>query len=220
MNRRHYDFIGYLRSQLSDRFCVRFVQVNISEQSKVYDLSDATESNRVQNLWLSSSIHELDLLLYLFGDLALKHIYRRRDKSSGWLTSINAVLESTAGFPVFLTSNWNSSESKSILIETEDRTFRLGPIEVLSVSEGLARIEPTPETPTATYVPNEVHRVETDRTHKPGFLNQASDFLEAARTKALGRVSRVSVEDALRVTRLTELLLDDSDHRRCVRPRI
>lgn len=210
MNRRHYDHVESLRRNLSSS-SIRFVQTTLSEQTLIYDTSDPQEANRVQNLWLNSSIHELDLLLHLFGNLSVDRVYRRRDESSGWLTSVNAVLTASDGFPVFITANWNSSEAKSILVETTDRTYRLGPIEMMSVCQGLRRSEPTPESPIATYGPNVIERIDTDRTFKPGFLNQTREFLDVADSGSLDAVSRASVKDAHRVTCLIEELLHEAD---------
>ena len=200
MNRRHYDFIPQLKTALAQEQ-LRCIAVTIAEQTR-YRKDDIA---KIRGLWLHSAIHEIDLLYYLLGEMRVKNTYREFNEELGYLASLNALLESVDwGIPIFLMANWDSSERKSILIETSEKTIKISPIETMTISEGLERTNPTSSNTIARFVPNQLLYAETSSDFKPGFLNQARSFLEAVDQGDLAKYSYLSMHDAYIVTRLIE----------------
>lgn len=121
-----------------------------------------------------NSVHGLDLLRFLFGDLTVETVSSLGDP--GEYRGRFTTLRSTRGDLCAVTANWNAPANFAVDINAGEERFQLLPFEVGHVFRGMEVSEPTPEVPIRRYLPICVETVPPGpeaAEFKPGFVGQA-----------------------------------------------
>ena len=156
--------------------------------------------------FFSNSVHGLDMLRYIFGDLRVEHVQRNRN-SNGAITALAAILSAGDGSTVQLTANWKAPANFTLTLDRPGHRLELWPFEAGAVYEGMEVVEPTPESPIRSFKPKMIDQVkldEWDYTFKPGFLGQAKAFLALVNGEDTGPAA--TLDDAHAVLKLAEEL--------------
>lgn len=128
-------------------------------------------------------MHGLDLLRFIFGDVAVAHV-ERAASPSGALRGFAAVLTSARGDIMQLSANWQAPANFRLAIDRPGRRVELRPFEQANLYEGMEVLEPTAERPIRSYRPKAAGAIsldDADRQFKPGFLRQAEALAALAR---------------------------------------
>ncbi|MCI0440238.1 MAG: Gfo/Idh/MocA family oxidoreductase [Chloroflexi bacterium] len=154
--------------------------------------------------FFSNSVHGLDMLRFVFGDVRAEHVQRLAD-SAGVIHGIAATLRSKSGSIIQFAAMWQSPDNFSLTLDRAGRRFELRPFESAALYEGMEVVGPTPETPIRAYRPKLAARVELeewDRQLKPGFYAQAQALDALARGECPQDAARL--EDAYSALALAE----------------
>ncbi|MFP5405344.1 MAG: hypothetical protein ACLGHY_03030, partial [Gammaproteobacteria bacterium] len=184
-NRRFYRGVARLRERLA-MGGLKAVYATMSEDVRRH--AERHGPGIVPHVPAFASSHTLDLLLHLLGPLKVIRIYPWPERGAvAPFVSVNGVLESETGCPVFLALNAHDPVQAGLRFLFDDGTsWLLAPLERLSVFEGY---DVTPETQGAAirrYRPRLLESVEEDARIKPGLLEQARAFLEGTPRHAAG----------------------------------
>ncbi len=124
---------------------------------------------------LLNSVHGIDLLIYLFGDLKISNI-EKISSTGGRLCS----LQNDRGDKISLIMNWNSPSNFSINLDSNFQRLEIKPFEICRLFEGMEILEPTNDLPLRRYIPKEINKISsfpiTKNAIKPGFLEQAIEM--------------------------------------------
>lgn len=135
---------------------------------------DADPGRELAERVISNSVHALDLLRFLWGELELVSV---QAAAGGATTGIVAILRAqTSGSLVNFVVTGNAPANVSLSLLQSDLHAVLKPFEVLRVYRSMRRLEPDPKIPWRRYMPLEAERVgldEKDTMLKPGFYRQA-----------------------------------------------
>ncbi|MFC4357688.1 Gfo/Idh/MocA family protein [Halobium salinum] len=157
--------------------------------------------------FLDMSVHGVDLLRHLFGDLEV--LDTREHTVDDELRGFTATLRSGAGDLVTVVGNWNAPSNVSISLDCGDTRFRIEPYEQARTYRGLRIEEPTSEIPVRRYIPREVDSTDlepVDFEYKPGFHRQARAFRRVVEGDSVSEPT-ATLRDAERALRLCESLL-------------
>jgi len=178
-NRRFYEPVARLRWRLG-KGGLKAVDAVISEpiENHVERLGDEI----VAHLIPFSSAHTLDLILHLFGPLAVVRIAAHPEHGAAApFVSYNGLLETAAGVPVSLALNAYDPSPAGVRCRFDDgTTWHLSPLEVLMVYQGTEVRQPTPEYNIRRYTPKVVNQYMVDTAMKPGFAAQMAAFLSGS----------------------------------------
>jgi hypothetical protein len=168
-NRRHYESVVHFKSAYDATG--GFLEVDIVENA---DLSNYRE---VSKALINNSCHIIDLVGYLCGPYQLQDF-----QFSTFSNSFHArIYNNSSKILGNLNIYFNSPINISIKLYTLEAFFQLKPIEVCSNFNQLKVKEPTSELPIRIYEPTWSHvekgKIICDSKFKPGFLNQALNFL-------------------------------------------
>ena len=168
-NRRHYESVEHFKNAYDANG--GFLEVDIVENA---DLSNFAE---VSKALINNSCHMIDLVGYLCGNYQLQDF-----QFSTFSNSFHARIYNSSGKLLGnLNIYFNSPINTSIKLYTLEAFFELRPIEVCSSFNQLKIKEPTSELPIRIYEPYwdraESGKIISDSRFKPGFFNQASNFL-------------------------------------------
>lgn len=200
-NRRFYDFMPELKRAVSKG---NLLSVGMTLPEVVTPLKESKSDTIKDNILVYMSSHWLDIILYLLGDVEVVSMHRRKG-SDGFDISYNGLLVSkNSDIPIHYQSNFDTPSSIDIVFFFSDSVFRLSPFEIMSVYQGIERIEPTKEYPVRRYLPKLVKTYQTNINYKPGFYNQLKYFIEKYLLGIAKENIDCSIEDALRVTMLCE----------------
>lgn len=202
-NRRFYNFIPKLKSQLQNSEVLRSVQVEIPENTTNKD-----KKNK-DFLWIHNSSHVVDLLTYLLGELKVIGISKSKFEDESFNT-FNGLLKTKNDVPVHLISNWNAPANFSIKFYTNNKIVELKPIEFYSVYDGFDIQEPTLETPVRQYHPRLIHKEycnKSDDEFKPGFLEQTKYFFQTEGENTQN-FEPTSLKEAFCTSKLIEEILE------------
>lgn len=178
-NRRFYTNVDLLKGYLQEEEVIS-VYANIPEPV------DRTQKRRLRYAVVENSCHVLDLVSFVLGSYSYDNLSVREVSRShagrDYIASYNLD-----GVPVLIKSIWNAPENFEVIVYTEsDCTYKLSPLERLTVLDGLDIEEPTEEVPVRTYNPRVVEtRSVSNQRFKPGFKAQALSFLERIETGEL-----------------------------------
>jgi predicted dehydrogenase len=200
MNRRFYEPVVALRGRLVEGG-LKSVEVTISED--VAGLVRLHGPSILPHVLTYSSCHVLDLALFLFGPLSVQRLRRTRSDHDGQpFMSVNGLLETAAGVPVFLAINDGDPSPVGIRCRFDDKTcWHLSPIERLVVYEGFEVIPADEIHRIRRFVPMQREMLMVSSAFKPGFLAQMAAFA-AGGGDVLARP-----EDSLILLELIEQLL-------------
>ena len=201
MNRRFYDFLPALRSALTTS-SLKAVEVMLPEQVADGHL-DPSQRNR---LWLTSSIHEIDLIYHLLGPLKVLVV-----EPSG-----KALMDGVHGFhgllvaersrvPVHLVAPWGAPWNKAIRFFFQDQVVELCPIEEMRVFHGMKKHPATRRNPITRFQPSLVKRLEASAQYKPGLCNEDEATMNWMRQNRWME-GLANLQDAYEVTCLIETI--------------
>lgn len=150
---------------------------------------------------LSNSVHVLDLLGFLFGELNISYIQH--------LNSVGSLvtLTSNRGDLILIKMNYNASANFSITIDAAPVRFILKPLEILTIIDGMEVKLPDKHVPVRRYEPNVRDQKFADLSFKPGFINQFKEFKSMLDGES--RVKGASLNDTLNTIRLVENIIRD-----------
>jgi predicted dehydrogenase len=199
-NRRFYSSVQSLKSKLGDFSQIQSSWV-ISELSNFTkcDMDSRTKAIR------ENSVHILDLLAYLFGEIDNLQIERQFD--SYGIKFISTLMRFKFGSIATVNINFNTPGLYEGKIYTTNSMFKLKPIEKFNQFTGIKTVEPTVTSTTRLYKPFgpdwEIHA--KDIEFKPGFFKQYMELknLVLGEPKAIG----ASLRDAKNAAFLAEMLL-------------
>lgn len=197
-NRRYYKVVSELKDFLTTEK-ISAIHIDIPEPIKGID------ENLLKHRLVQNSAHMFDLLFYLIGSYnTTEHNFIRlftqksRNDFVGTL-KLNDI-------PISFTSVWNSPQNYSMKIYTEsEKVYQLSPFEALNVFEGFDVIDPTREVPIRRYLPKvKLSRFEiSENKFKPGFLEQAADFVENIFRSRKSRIAH-SIDDSNKLLNFLE----------------
>ena len=203
-NRRFYDFIPCLKDVIQTELLLS-IELNCPEA--VSSLVKSKGSAIVHHMLVYMTSHWLDLLAYLTGPLRMVSMKSLFNQKKGYIDSYNGLLEAgDAGVPVHFQANFDTPSNTGMTFNFSDSVYRLSPIESLTIFRGMDILAPTKEYPLKKYVPQQASVMNTDMTHKPGFLEQVRWFADTcvARKADDGRGCRLT--EALAITKLCEAI--------------
>ena len=200
-NRRHYSSVAEAKKLIGAASAASF-NAAIPEASWAPDMAD----DKKRAILLGNSVHVLDLLQYLFGELTATGV-ARLDNESGVVTR-SVSLEGERGVGSVLVT-FGSPSNFFVDIHTPGKSAALRPIEFFQEYVGVQVIEPTPEIPLRHYVATKGEAFELskdDLEFKPGFLGQARELMHLVQGTEFERKS-ATLSEAARILALAETLL-------------
>jgi predicted dehydrogenase len=206
-NRRFYSVVGRLKEELSGKRVIA-AEVFIPESVSL------TDKKLIRYRALQNSSHIIDLLYHIFDDFNPVVRYVTNMSEAGHETpGFTAMLDSSGGFGVYISSVFNSPINTSIRIYTDDQTiYELKPLEKMGVYRGFEIIEPNDKQPIRLYNPGVISEIfEPADKFKPGFIEQARAFID--RTCKNNNEGLPNLNSSLRVTRLIEELTGSKNDR-------
>ena len=208
-NRRHYSSTAAAAAFLGAQGIANATfHASIPEAS----WDSAMADDRKRGILLANSVHVLDLLQHLFGELAIAGVSGVQNESG--LVSRAVSFNSASGAVGTTIITFGSPSGYFVDIHTPGKSASLKPIEFFNEFIGVQVIDPTPEVPLRHYVPTRgaaFSLSQDDLDFKPGFLGQSRELfaLAAGGTEALPISARrsASLADAHRILVLAEQLL-------------
>ncbi len=153
---------------------------------------------------LLNSIHGIDLLFYLFGEIKLINVVIIPN-DMGRL----CLLENERGDKITLIMNWNSPSNFSINLDSNFKRLEIKPFEMCYLYQGMEILEPTKDLPLRRYIPKKMKEISSfpnkDTDLKPGFFEQAKEIKNIINGKKAS-VS-ASLEDAYKSQKLLNEIL-------------
>lgn len=198
-NRRFYETVGRVRARLAQGG-LKAVYATISEDIGRHVAGHG--AGVIAHLLPYASAHSLDLLLHLLGPLRVERVYRHPERGyPAPFASLNGVLETAAGIPVFLALNADDPVAAGLRFLFDDHTsWVLAPLERLDVFQGYDIAAEAPGSSIRRYRPRQIASHDEPAALKPGFLAQARAFLGGDPGPA------ASPEESLALLRLVEAL--------------
>lgn len=158
--------------------------------------------------FFENSVHGLDLLRFVFGELQIEHVSRVHTPG-GALAGFAATLRACErGTVIQLTANWRAPANFGMTLYRLDRRIEMVPFEAGAVYKGMQVIDPTPEMPIRQYVPKLHERIAIpaeDLQFKPGFVEQSRSLRSLLEGRGPGPAA--TLEDAYQAIRLAEELV-------------
>lgn len=192
-NRTFYDFIPDFQGILSQEK-ILFVDAISSDPLKRQMETHGKEIFPHMLMYYSS--HLIDLLVFLFGEIALRECKKYIQENS---YAFFCRFQSPKGIPIVLKILSDHPINSGIEVYCPTRRYLLSPLEKLSLFEGLECRE---EFGSRSYLPRKTREETCDRTFKPGLKRQLEFFLKnyvKTPNTSLSHFSRVQF-----VTRLCE----------------
>ena len=175
-NRRHYSSTAAAKKMIDATEGCTF-HASVPEGSWTVDMS----AEKKREILLSNTVHVLDLLRFLFGDIDVASVVGTDDESG--ILSRAIIFAPKEGGAANLGSaivTFGSPSNYFIDIHSPGRSAALRPIEFYREFDSVNVIDPTPELPLRHYVPTEVGGfvlAQADIDFKPGFLSQFEELL-------------------------------------------
>ena len=163
------------------------------------------ESN-LQNFF-TNSIHSIDLLRYVFGDIKLE--FSKKLIKNKIVNGVTATFSNKKNDLIQLTGIWNAPANVSLSVFSEKKQFELKPYETLKIFDDLKVIEPTTNEPIRKYTPKLMEQIDLepiDKKFKPGFFQQSNSFSELIKTKKKSNYA-ATLTDTLYSIEICEKLL-------------
>ncbi len=142
-------------------------------------VKEKNSKNKKFNQIFENTIHGIDALRYIFGDL--KIIHKEKIRLKNFDSSRFVILKSKRKHLCSIIINSNSPDNFSLEIENGSKRFLLRPFEKYKIYKGLTVVEPSMKYPVRSYVPKLIengHVFNEGKNFdlKPGFFEQATDF--------------------------------------------
>lgn len=204
-NRRFYDFIPEIKTLLTT-MNISAIELHIPES-----VSGLNNDDLQKVLFLQNSSHVVDLLFYLLGEKPLTVQNMKRDKDKNGLPmGYSGLLLTESGIPVHLMASWNSPCNFGIRFHSPGQLVELLPIETARIYDGFEIIEPTQQNPIRRYKPKVIKEFFIDKMSarfKPGFLNQAINFIDSCVLKTKNNSIGSNLRSVFSVTNLCEKIM-------------
>ena len=120
------------------------------------------ESN-LQNFF-TNSIHSIDLLRYVFGDIKLE--FSKKLIKNKMVNGVTATFSNKKNDLIQLTGIWNAPANVSLSVFSEKKQFELKPYETLKIFDDLKVIEPTTNDPIRKYTPKLMEQIDLEPIDK------------------------------------------------------
>ena len=155
--------------------------------------------------FFGNTVHIIDLLFYLFGNIKLIHVSKNKDKDN--IKSIIAILKSNKHLINFV-CNFKGSSNFRITAENSENKFELKPIEYLNIYKGMNVSEPKGKNKLRKFFPKKINesylpKIEID--YKPGFLLQSKEFYKMLNSKSKTKLA--NVKDSINALKLLERII-------------
>ena len=204
-NRRFYSTVDETKKFLDSTSRRNFCYMQLPETINFF-----AEPSIAYKQVYNNSCHGVDLMRYLFGNLKIKNVEVL--KNDGVDNGRYAILESNNKDICFLSLNWNSPANFSVFIENGQDKIALQTFEDYQSFSGMKILEATEKYPARKYCPQEIQKFDVF-THqkdpiKPGFGEQALEFLDLINGKPFKKAARLS--DAFFTQSLIEEILNAS----------
>jgi len=160
----------------------------------------------LQNFF-TNSIHSIDLLRYVFGDIKLE--FSKKLIKNKMVNGVTATFSNKKNDLIQLTGIWNAPANVSLSVFSEKKQFELKPYETLKIFDDLKVIEPTTNDPIRKYAPKLMEQIDLepiDKKFKPGFFQQSNSFSELIKTKKKSNYA-ATLTDTLHSIEICEKLL-------------
>ena len=160
----------------------------------------------LQNFF-TNSIHSIDLLRYVFGDIKLE--FAKKLIKNKMVNGVTATFSNKKNDLIQLTGIWNAPANVSLSVFSEKKQFELKPYETLKIFDDLKVIEPTANEPIRKYAPKLMEQIDLepiDKKFKPGFFQQSNAFSELIKTKKKSNYA-ATLTDTLHSIEICEKLL-------------
>ena len=204
-NRRQYSSTSAARQFLAEQGVANATfHASIPEASWDPNMAD----DRKRGILLANSVHVLDLLQHLFGELSIAGVAGVQNERG--LVSRAISFTSASGAVGTSIITFGSPSGYFIDLHTPGKSASLKPIEFFNEYVAVQVIDPTPEVPLRHYVPTrgaEFKLSQDDLDFKPGFLGQSRELFELASGRDLVDRRSATLAEAARVLQLAEALL-------------
>tara|TARA_B100000953_G_scaffold232889_1_gene194288 strand:- start:8 stop:613 length:606 start_codon:yes stop_codon:yes gene_type:complete len=157
--------------------------------------------------FFTNSIHSIDLLRYVFGDIKLE--FSKKLIKNKMVNGVTATFSNKKNDLIQLTGIWNAPANVSLSVFSEKKQFELKPYETLKIFDDLKVIEPTTNDPIRKYTPKLMEQIDLepiDKKFKPGFFQQSNSFSELIKTKKKSNYA-ATLTDTLHSIEICEKLL-------------
>lgn len=193
LNRRHYSVLQKALDDAGGFEAVTDVAIEWSDNPRYLVEERGFSLEQAAKAVFSHSLHGIDLLTYLAGDIAEPAVFARNfGDPCRWLMSASGISE--RGVLATFHSTWDSPGRWRVSFCTPGRRYTFAPIEsceVTSFSDSQARqIEPDA----------------CDSEFKPGFYRQGETFLKVIQTRAVPEAFNLA--SVMPAMRLAEALTD------------
>ena len=193
LNRRYYSVLTSAIEDAGGPEAITTVFVDWSEEPEYLLRDRGFSPQQVAQRVYGNSLHGLDLLAFLSGDIAAPSVIGRSfGEPFRWMMSLQGV--SQRGVLATFQSTWDSPSRWRLVFCSRKRRYQFAPLESCVVSE-LEKKE------TRTIEPDEL-----DKKFKPGFYRQARTFLELINTRQVPPLH--GLESAKQSMVLAELLTE------------
>ena len=157
--------------------------------------------------FFTNSIHSIDLLRYVFGDIKLE--FSKKLIKNKMVNGVTATFSNKKNDLIQLTGIWNAPANVSLSVFSEKKQFELKPYETLKIFDDLKVIEPTANEPIRKYAPKLMEQIDLepiDKKFKPGFFQQSNAFSELIKSKKKSNYA-ATLTDTLHSIEICEKLL-------------
>lgn len=203
-NRRFYSGTVYAKNFIQNNPNA-LIKVTIPEQRKDPE-HNKHFPDRLPFMIYENSVHMFDLLNFISGGVEWDYV--SNIKGSDKYLATAALGKSKEGLIVQLDSYFNAPDNFSISIISDGKKLEMKPIEVTSLYGGMKVDEPTQEVPIRIYSPEIKNQIidMPSQGHKPGFLEQAQDFMNFCRCEYKDCIG-ANISDAYLALKLAQSLV-------------
>ncbi len=203
-NRRYYNTVAEAKKFIKQSKGQIFSTMKLPESVK----RSSIKLNRFNKIF-DNSVHGLDLLRFLFGDLEI--IYNKKIKLNNFDSGRVVLLKSKKNHLCNIIFNSNSPDNFSLEIENGSKRFLLKPFENYVIYKGMKIIQPNKKYPLKSYTPKIIEKnnvfssLSKNKNLKPGFLEQTEDFLRLILHKKVKKSA--NLQDAFEAQKLLKKIM-------------
>ena len=147
---------------------------NVTCRMELPEIVDFNSESKYSGI-LSNSVHGIDILLFLFGNLEVINTIPL-SSPDGRLS----ILRDEVGNKISVLMNWNSPSNFSLELESNETRMQIKPFELCRIYKGMEVIEPSEELPLRRYIPKKIQEISSfpssENMSKPGFFEQALEM--------------------------------------------
>ena len=132
--------------------------------------------------FLVNGCHMIDLLNYLVPGFNIKYT-NSVVNPKGEISSIAAIAEYKDNWQIIINSKPCSPDNFEIKASTDSNVYKLRPIEILEIYEGMEIVQPSQKVPLRRYLPKLSKSIIEDSSFKPGFEEQSKEFFNFCKYK-------------------------------------